>query len=123
MSQAESPKRRPVQIHRPANLPSYYVEGVSQMLLGFPISRLQLNGMADRPADPALPETHHLAVELVMPTPAIVEMCLLLLEQINAVRPQLEADRPAWLAAVDQVYQRLAETMAKSPPAPASTGA
>lgn len=88
-------------------IPSFYAEGASQIRLGMPISRVMLYSAADRPADPTLPDTHTLAVELIMPTPALAEMCINILHTIHLARPQLDEGLPRWLEAVEAVFNRM----------------
>lgn len=60
-----------ITINRPTNMPSIYVEGISQIALGFPNSRIILNSSAQRTEEG---EVHQQACELIAPTSALIEM-------------------------------------------------
>lgn len=55
---------------------SVYVEGLSQLMLSFSNSRLMMFNMATRnPKQPDSPTLRNLACELLIPTPALMEIC------------------------------------------------
>jgi hypothetical protein len=90
------------------NPASIYVEGLSQLLLGFPNSRLMLFNMATHNLElPESPTVHNLACELVMPTPALLEMCKTVLKHAAEVSPMLKEGGEQWLAQVNQVLDSL----------------
>lgn len=90
------------------NPTSVYVEGLSQLMLGFPNSRLMMFNLATRnPEQTDSPTVHNLACELVMPTPALLEMCKTVLKHAAEVSPMLKEGGEQWLAQVNQMLDSL----------------
>lgn len=76
------------------------------MMLGFPNSRIVLHNMSTRdPATPDAPETHQLALELVMPTASLIELCQTVLRHVAEVSPQLKEGGSQWLDAVHRLVE------------------
>lgn len=108
MTKAQAPAPSVLLQGNPA---SVYVEGLSQLLLGFPNSRLMMFNMATRnPEQPDSPTVQNLACELVMPTPALLEMCKTVLKHAAEVSPMLKEGGEQWLAQVNQVLDSLDTT-------------
>ena len=64
-------------------VPSFYVEGVSQIVVGAPNSRLILHSFVEKSQTPAgSNEVRHIACELIMPTAVILEIAQNLINQI-----------------------------------------
>lgn len=90
----------------PGGVPSIYVEGVNQMMVGFPVSRLTFYHMAERgPQSPV--EIRHGACELVMPTSALIEMARLILSNLSANKNVIESAKSEWYGKVDQLMATL----------------
>jgi hypothetical protein len=90
------------------NPPSIYAEGMSQLMLGFPNSRVMLFSMASRhPDQPNSPTIQNLACELVMPTPALIDMCKTVLKHAVEATPSLRAGGDQWLAQVNDMLDNL----------------
>ena len=71
--------------------PSVYVEGLTQMLVGFPNSRLLLHSLAERnTAVPDAPEVRQLACELIMPTSILIELAHNILNSLGSNKALLE---------------------------------
>jgi len=73
-----------------------YCDGMSQFMLGFPVSRLLLHDLVERNADvPGAPEVRHVVGEIVMPTAGLIDMAkniLAAVSQNKAVLLKIEAD-------------------------------
>lgn len=95
----------PIKFDRPENLPSQYVESMSQMVMGFPNTRLVFNRYIEKA--PGQPDIHHQSLELVIPTAALIENCLFILEQVMRNRAGLDTHRERWNEAVDGLMSRL----------------
>lgn len=52
--------------------PSIYVEGATQIVLGFPNSRLIMHSFSEKDAEGN--ETRHIACEIVIPSASLIEM-------------------------------------------------
>lgn len=97
-----------VQILPKPDYPTFYVEGLTQMMAGFPNSRIVLHSMAQRDANtPGAPEVRHLACELVMPTSALLEVAQNILGALAANMPQLEAAQLEWIAKLNALNASL----------------
>ena len=85
-----------------------YVEGLSQMMLGFPNSRVMLYNMATRQSDqPNSPTVQNLACELVMPTAALIDMCKTILKHASEASPTIKAGGEQWLEQVNEMLDSL----------------
>lgn len=90
------------------DFPTIYVEGMSQMLVGFPNSRILLHSMAQRDiTNPAAPEVRHIACELVMPTSAAIELAQNIISGLSASKPQMETVKLEWLSKLDALTNSL----------------
>lgn len=98
---------------KPPGKPTIYVEGISQLQLGMPNSRVLMHEKTETLPDQ--PQRHHLACELVVPTAALVEMCINILNTISGNRERMDADIPGWLAAANSVYDRMSAMTARDP--------
>lgn len=104
-SQQHQPK---VRIVRPQGMPSLYVEGIAQMLVGFPNSRIflsqfsQSNGEGESKED-----VHHLACELIVPTGALIELAQGILNNLGTNKEALEVAGTEWMQKVIDVFQTL----------------
>lgn len=78
-----------------------YCDGMSQFMLGFPVSRLLLHDLVERNADaPGAPEVRHVVGEIIMPTAGLIDMAkniLAAVGQNKAVLLKIEADFSAQL--------------------------
>lgn len=63
-----------------SGVPSIYVEGLSQLTLGVPNTRLVMHSFAERDSNGQ--ETRHIACELIMPTAAMVEFVQNIINQL-----------------------------------------
>lgn len=76
---------------------SVYVEGLSQLMLGFPTSRVVMHNMVSRSSDdPDAAEVQNQTLEFVIPTPALIEMCKNILTHLAAVAPQIKEGGEQW---------------------------
>ncbi|PUE49057.1 hypothetical protein B9Z47_06015 [Limnohabitans sp. 2KL-1] len=90
------------------NPPSIYAEGVSQLMLGFPNSRVMLFSMAARNSEQAgSPTIQNLACELVMPTPVLIDMCKTVLKHAAEASPSLRSGGEQWLEQVNGMLDSL----------------
>ena len=86
-SAATSPQPILVRNH---GTPTLFAEGLSQLLLGYPISRLVLHGAVQRDtSNPEAPEVREVACELAMPTAALVEMARHILTAASTSQSEL----------------------------------
>jgi hypothetical protein len=96
-----------VQTDRP-NIPSIYAEGLSQMMLGFPNSRLLMHSSAvQNSTSSATVETRQLTCELVMPTTAMIEMARAILDILSQNQKQFEIAKAEWLGKLDAISQSI----------------
>ncbi|GAA4349634.1 hypothetical protein GCM10023165_36610 [Variovorax defluvii] len=94
--------------------PTIYVEGMSQLMVGFPNSRMLWHSFVAQ--DPGGEETRQIACELIIPTAAMVDTARMLITHLAANKAQLEATGAEWL-------KRTADLLASLEPIPgASTG-
>lgn len=99
-------------IIRSAAVPTIYVEGVSQMVVGFPNSRLRLSSMIEHADNGEGQEVvHSLACELVMPTAAMLEIAQGILRNMAQNKSAMQQGGAEWMAKVQEVFEAL------SPPA------
>ena len=88
---------------RDGQLTRLYCEGMSQFLLGFPVSRLVLHDLVERNGqNPGTPETRHIVGEIVMPTAGLIDMAKNILaaaSQNKALLLKAEGDYGAQLHA------------------------
>lgn len=94
----------PVQYVRNSPVPCVYVEGLSQIMFGFPNSRVVLHNMATREsAAPDATETQNVALEIVIPTAGLLEMCKNVLQHAAEIGPQIKSSGEQWMEAVSRV--------------------
>jgi hypothetical protein len=83
---------QPVIIRSPA-APTVYADGLTQLHLGYPISRVVLHGLVERSEDPPgskdVRELRHVACELVMPTIGLLDMAVNVLRAVRSGEAQL----------------------------------
>lgn len=95
----QTPDAQPkIRLVRPSTLPSIYVEGITQMMVGFPNSRIMFNSMAQQKGEgETAEEVHSLACELVVPTTALIEIIQALTEHLAGNKQQLQQAGAEWL--------------------------
>ncbi len=75
---------------KPADMPKIYCDGMSQLLMGYPVSRLTLHDLVERnPDDLNAPEIRHIVGELVMPTAGLIDMARHILAATGQTREVL----------------------------------
>lgn len=94
------------------NIPSIYVEGLSQMMLGFPNSRLLMHSSAvqNSSSSSTAVETRQLTCELVMPTTAMIEMARAILDILSQNQKQFEIAKAEWLGKLEAISQSIPNT-------------
>ena len=77
------------QFHLTGNLssPEIYAEGIANMMIGFPVSRLVLHTFLEPLADGR--EHRRAVANLTMPTTALLELALNVLRACKSIEPQL----------------------------------
>jgi hypothetical protein len=106
----DSQKQQRVQtrIIRGATMPTIYVEGVSQMVVGFPNSRLRLASIIERLENESGPEEHHtLACELVMPTSAMLEISQGILQNLAKNKTFMQQGGAEWMGKVQELFDSI----------------
>jgi hypothetical protein len=99
-----------VQLQSNGQVPTIYVEGISQFALGFPNSRLLFHSLATKTNNPVIKEeVHHLAVELVTPTSSLIEMIKLLSTQISSNENQIKDFGDEWLKKINDSISDLSK--------------
>ena len=100
---APTPPQVPPKLLRDPQAVRLYCDGMSQFLLGFPISRVLLHDLVERNAtDPSEPEVRHVVGEIVMPTAGLIDMAkniLAAVSQNKAVLLKIESDYGAQMRA------------------------
>lgn len=90
------------------DMPSIYVEGLSQLMIGFPNSRMHLHSFVEREViDQTTTEKRHIACELIMPTSAMIEIAQLLINSLVANKAVLEASRAEWIGKLEAITNSL----------------
>lgn len=78
--------------------PTIYTEGVSQVMIGIPNSRILFHNRVQRQeADGKQEEIRHIALEVVMPTSAIVDMVSNLTAQLVQARDKYSEASSEWV--------------------------
>lgn len=99
------------------HVPSIYVEGVSQMMVGFPNSRLLMHSLAQRDiGNPDKPEIRKMACELIIPTASLIEMAQTILSTLTQNKAVLETTKVEWMEKIDALTNSL------QPEAPRNAG-
>ena len=99
---ASSPQASVVLHHNAKPGQSLYVEGLSQMLLGFPVSRLLFFSLAERDAsNPSAPEMRQIACELIIPTASLIELAQHVLANVASNKAPIEAAKLEWIGKFD----------------------
>jgi hypothetical protein len=89
-------------------VPSIYVEGVSQMLIGFPNCRMMFHNLSQKdPTNADAPEIRNMVCELIMPTAALIEMARGILSTMAANKETLEVAKDEWVASVSKLTSSL----------------
>lgn len=97
-----------IKLQAGSNVPLIYVEGISQMGLGFPNSRLIFHSFASKSENGnGVDEVHNVAVELVIPTSSLVEMLKTLTTQLGANHEQIKFFGNEWLHKVNESLDSL----------------
>ena len=86
---------------RPPGLPTVYVEGLHQIMVGFPNSRLTLYSSSERDLGNPAQETRHLACELVLPTSSLIEMAQIILKSLQDNKALLQTAKTEWIGKLD----------------------
>jgi hypothetical protein len=108
MTSPIDPSSMPINHTVRMNIPSIYVEGLSQLMVGFPNSRLFLHSIAQRDLNvPGGMETRQLACELVMSTSAMIEMAQTIIHALVQNQTQLEAAKLEWLGKLEMLTRTL----------------
>ena len=108
MSNPESPTQPQITFVRSALAPTIYVEGLSQMMVGFPNSRILLHNWVERdPNNPSAPEVRQVACELVMPTSTLIEIAQNILTSMAMNRPLLVTAQNEWLGKLNALNDSL----------------
>lgn len=108
-----------IKLQAGSNVPLIYVEGISQMGLGFPNSRLIFHSFASKTENGnGIDEVHNVAVELVIPTSSLVEMLKTLTNQLSINQEQIKQFGNEWLHKVNDSLDSLgsAETVKHTDP-------
>ncbi|WP_170067361.1 hypothetical protein [Malikia spinosa] len=101
----------------PQDVPTIYVEGIAQMLLGFPNSRVHFyDVMTTPPQEHHDHEKHRVRCELVMPTAALVEMCRSILGHIATASPNLQMTSTEWMQRVQEILDQAGHPIAAASP-------
>lgn len=88
--------------------PSIYVEGLSQLMVGFPNSRMQLHSLVERGVNgQAITERRHIACELIMPTTSMIEIAQLLINNLVANKALLETGKAEWIGKLEAITNSL----------------
>lgn len=110
MTTSPQQPQREIQVKAPTGVPTVYVEGVSQMLIGFPNSRLLLHSFSERDAtNPDAPERRTIACEIVIPTPGLIEMAQLVINSIAQNKEALSSVRAEWVEKLDALTKSLVQ--------------
>lgn len=97
-----------IEIVRPDSVGLTYVEGLSQIMIGSPNSRLVLYQKVERRLEEGSQvETHYQNCELVMSTPAMIEMYMNILANCGKAKPELLARTEQWNSRVTDLYSKL----------------
>lgn len=98
-------KQQAVRFNRSPFAPSMYVEGVSQVMVGFPNSRVLWHSTVHKQADGT--ETRDIACEMVLPTAGLAECARQLLTQLALNKDVLKSAGTDWLQNTLAVIQSL----------------
>jgi hypothetical protein len=105
-----------VQLVRSVNVPTIYVEGISQLAVGFPNSRLTLHSMVDRMLEgDVMKEKRTVACELVMPTASMIEFAQIILNSLHDTREDLTAVRAAWVGNIERLMNSVQRVETPTP--------
>lgn len=92
----------------PPGMPSLYVEGLSQIMVGFPNSRMLLHSFSDRDVrTPNAPESRKMGCELIMPTSSMIEIAQLIINSLVDNKDALEAHKTEWLGKLELITNSL----------------
>lgn len=115
-STPSSKQPKPVRVVRSANTPTIFAEGVSQLVIGFPMSRVVFFKSVDHDSSTDPPtEVHQVAYELIIPTPALAETCMAILQHMTGAKGLLTSSRNDWTQRVDAVMQKIETTPNTTP--------
>lgn len=108
-----------IKLQAGSNVPLIYVEGISQMGLGFPNSRLIFHSFASK-TENGSDEIHNVAVELVIPTSSLVEMLKTLTNQLSINQEQIKQFGNEWVHKVNDSLDSLGSSETVKHPDPAA---
>lgn len=120
MTEQSTPSDVNQRMIRNPNVPTIYVEGLSQFMLGFPNSRLLLNSLSQKSTEgDRTEEVHHLACELVIPTAALAELTTTLVGILAGNKDTLKNAGAEWIEKVNSAVELCKPTdAAPLPPTP-----
>lgn len=96
-----------VQLQSNGPVPTIYVEGISQVALGFPNSRLLFHSLATKTNNETQEEVHQLAAEIVIPTSSLIDMLKLLSNQIIQNQLQIKNFGSEWIHKINESIDSL----------------
>jgi hypothetical protein len=105
MSNSQSKPTVP-EIAQPRPITSIYVEGITQMSIGFPNSRLLMHSFTEKKAVDGQ-EIRHIACELIMPTAGIVELAQNLINQLAQHKESIINTGRAYANTYDNIFKSL----------------
>lgn len=108
MVEENKQKQVKVRLLRSSTMPVIYAEGIAQMSVGFPNSRIFLSQMSQKSGDEDnKEETHHLACELVLPTIALIEIAQNILGDIAENKEILKSASVEWAQKINDIVSAL----------------
>ena len=79
------------------------------MMMGFPNSRILMHSMTERDiSSPESPEIRQIACELIIPTPALIEMAQVIINSMTTNKDVMNQARQEWMRKVDALSNTLA---------------
>lgn len=89
-------------------IPSIYVEGLTQISVGFPNSRLVLHSLVERTGEGSeSQENRRIACELILPTASAIEIAQLLINQLASNKDMLRKTGRDWSEKIDTLFESL----------------
>ena len=105
-NQDSRPKK--ARIVKAFNMPTIYAEGLSQIMIGVPMSRLMLHSLVQRADDRETTEdVHQIACELVMPTPALIETAKAILTSLSESKAELQGVNMEWVQKANELLDSI----------------
>lgn len=92
------------EIIRGESTPVIFAEGLTQIMLGFPNSRLVMHNRVEQKIEgESIKETRYIAYELVMPTSAILELAKQIMSHVASNSEILKNAESNWSIAVNNL--------------------